>query len=274
MCKRRLVSLLVFWIFSSPASAELVPEKALYPTYIADPLRPTFNAQLQRYNKSTLGGIAGDSRNHLKMGGSLLLYGSEWSDLPWQLVLLSGFHGQFDNTQSQDNIGWDGIYGLHIAVQLDSNLALRFGSKHISAHIGDEIIERTGRTRINYTREELRLGLAWQSDNDSLVYAEAGRAYDLRNKGLQQRDRLQLGIQYDSPNRLWGSTLNGYAAMDISAYEENDWDENITVQIGLRKKSGQHTWRTGFEFYDGRSQLGEYFQEQEQYISLGLWLDI
>ena len=256
-----------------PSRAELLPRAGLYPVYTADPLRPTFNAQYQFYDKTTISDT-GDRRFDLKLGTNLLLYQNEWANHPWQLVLIAGFHGQFDNTHSQDNIGWDGIYGLHVSTRLNHELALRIGSKHISAHIGDEIIERTGRTRINYTREEVRIGLAWFVDNNSILYGEVGRAYDLRNKALQKPWRVQLGGQYDSPTKLWQTPLNWYVALDISSFEESDWNLNTTIQFGLHRNSELDSWRAGFELYDGRSQLGEYFREQERYMSLGLWVDL
>lgn len=253
--------------------AQLFPQPNLYPIYAADPLRPTFNAQLQRYDKT---GIAntGDERFDLKMGANLPLYEWQTQTRPWQLVLIGGFHGQFDNSQSQDNIGWDGIYGLHLATRLSDELLLRLGSKHISAHVGDEYMQETGRTRIEYTREELRVGLAWSVISDTFVYAELGHAYDMRNKDLQEPWRAQLGAQYESARRFWRNQLNWYIAADISSYEENDWDFNTTLQAGITAKSAEHRWRLGLEFYDGRSQLGEFFQDYERYWSLGLWFDL
>ena len=253
--------------------AQLFPTHNLYPTYIADPLRPTFNAQLQHYTKVGIAN-AGDDRFDLKLGANLPLYEWDTGTQPIQLVLIAGFHGQFDNTQSQDNLGWDGIYGLHLATRLSDKLMLRAGSKHISSHLGDEYIEQTGRTRIQYTREELRVGLAWSGMPRSLIYAELSHAYDIRNEDLQDPWRAQIGAQYQSAQRFWQAQLNWYVAADFSSYQENDWDINTTLQAGVSAPSGAHMWRLGLEFYSGRSQLGEFFQDDEQYWSLGLWFDL
>lgn len=271
VCKTAV--LLAGMLLIGQARAQLFPSHNLYPVYIADPLRPTFNAQLQRYSKTTITSV-GDKRFDLKLGGKLPLYEWQSATRPWQLVLIAGFHGQFDNTQSQDNIGWDGIYGLHLATRLSDELLLRIGSKHISAHVGDEYIESTGRTRIEYTREELRAGLAWSAIANTTAYAELGHAYDLRNETLQEPWRAQLGAQYASARRFWQEQLNWYVAADISSFEENDWDYNTTLQVGVTARSGAHRWRLGLEFYDGRSQLGEFFQDNERYWALGLWLDL
>jgi len=257
---------------AAPTSA-LFPHESIYPVYIADPLRPTFNAQNQFYAHSTIVST-GKNRFDLKLGANLLMYQDELLQQPWQFSLIAGFHGQFDNEHSQDNIGWDGIYGFSITTRQNRYLAWRVGMKHISSHIGDELIERTGRSRIAYTRQELRAGLAWSPQDKTTIYSEAGYAYDLRNELLQRPWRLQLGAQYQDPVIIWQKQLDWYGAFDLSAYEENNWDINTTIQLGFAAKSGTHHWRLGLEFYDGRSQLGEFFQDNERYASIGLWFDL
>jgi hypothetical protein len=34
------------------------------------------------------------------------------------------------------------------------------------------------------------------------------------------------------------------------------------------------TWRLGVELYDGRPNLGEFFQDSEAHVALGVWLDL
>jgi len=258
--------------FAAPISG-LFPHEAIYPVYIADPLRPTFNAQYQRYSNSTIAGT-GKNRFDLKLGANLPVYQTVLFQQAWQFVLIGGFHGQFDNEHSLDNIGWDGIYGFNMTTRQNNQLSWRFGFKHISAHIGDELIERTGRTRIAYTRQEARLGLAWQPKDSTTLYTEAGYAYDLRNEILQRPWRLQLGAQFQDPATFRRTQFHWYSALDLSAYQENNWDINTTIQVGIATASANHHWRIGLEFYNGRSQLGEFFQDRERYASLGLWFDL
>lgn len=254
------------------AQSQFLPQRSLYPIYFADPMRPTFSAQRQYYSYS---GIvdSGNDRFDLKLGATLPLYRTNWRKQPWQWALFGGFHGQFDNRHSQDNIGWDGIYGLSLTTRPSPQLAWRIGLKHISAHIGDELIQRTGRSRIGYTRQELRAGLAWSPLTSTTLYAETGYAYDLRNSVLQRPWRLQLGAQYHRSFTYRQLPLQWYSALDLSAYQENDWDMNTCLQVGIAMRSGFHHWRLGTEFYNGRSQLGEFFQDRERYAGIGLWFD-
>jgi hypothetical protein len=254
----------------------LFPEKAIYPKYIADPLRATSNFQVMKFANTTIANTS-DDRYGIKLGGVFLL--GEWHNTKedsadFQLVLDGGFNGQFDNQYNQDNIGWDGIYGLRLFYRYSDILAFNTGIKHISAHIGDEIAERTGRTRINYTREEFLAGLAWSLDPQIDVYFELAYAYDLRNETLQEPWRAQAGVQHQVPN-LWLNRFGWYTALDVTSFEESDWDANITLQTGIyTTRNASRSWRLGLELYDGRAQLGEFFQDNERYASLGIWYDL
>ena len=73
---------------------------------------------------------------------------------------------------------------------------------------------------------------------------------------------------------LWNNRVGWYAAADGSAYEERDWDINVSVQAGFAMRTNERTWRFGIEHYDGRSLIGEFFQDDERYTALGLWLNL
>ena len=60
-----------------------------------------------------------------------------------------------------------------------SETRLYSGTKHDSAHVGDEHSERTGRQRIGYTREELVAGVSWRPARKWRIYAEGGFGYGL-----------------------------------------------------------------------------------------------
>jgi hypothetical protein len=210
------------------------------------------------------------------MGGILglaRLHPEGHPELGWQLSLEAGFRGQFDTGYSEDNIGWDGHYALYLDYRHSRKIAYRFGMHHTSSHVGDEYAERTGRLRINYTRQEFRLAALWDFRPDWQTYLELARAYDQRNETLQRAGRAEVGLQYEKAS-LFTPRIGAYAAIDISAYEENDWQRNTTLQVGISWPSQERRWRFGIEYYDGRSQLGEFFQQHEKYFSLGLWLDI
>ena len=140
--------------------------------------------------------------------------------------------------------------------------------------IGDEYAERTGRQRINYTRQEIQAGTNWAFTDHWQTYFEAGYAYSMRNPELQKPWRVQWGLQFESEKNLWQDKLGWYTALDIESMEQRDWNIDRTFQIGFVYVQDERRWRFGIEHYDGRAQLGEFFLDDERYISIGAWLDI
>ncbi|MDZ7805221.1 DUF1207 domain-containing protein [Thiohalophilus sp.] len=252
----------------------LFPEQQLYPVNLADPRRIQFSAKSLYFEQTTID-QTGERRFDLKLGGRLGLL--HWPDVSgqdnrgWLLSIDAGFHGQFDVDASQDNIGWDGIYALMLSYRPNRSLAFKIGAYHISSHVGDEYMERTGRARINYTREELQAGVNLALDDRWQWYVEAGRAYDRRNNRLQKPWRAQTGLQYQPGN---DRETDWYAGLDIGASEERDWQKDLSLQVGWQIPTPTRVWRIGIEAYDGKAQLGEFFQDNERYIGVGLWLDI
>ena len=253
----------------------LLPEPAapLYAPYIADPRRANFSFQSMRVSASDIAD-SGERRYGVKFGGLFTIAQArprDRDDRGWQLGLEGGFIAQFDRTRGEDLIGWDGIYGLLATWRPNPALAWKVGVHHVSAHLGDEYAERTGRRRINYTRGELVAGVRASRGGRWHTYAEAGWAYDLRNEALQRPWRAQLGLEYVAP---WRASSTWYAAVDIQASEERDWRIDRTFQAGLAWHRGARTWRFGIEHYRGRSPLGEFFQDDERYTSIAVWLDL
>lgn len=251
------------------------PQTRLYPDYIANPLRSTFSVQRMSFDETDIADSS-QRRDDLKIGGKMgvvRLPDKAGPQHGLQLTVEAGFHAQFDPAHSSDNIGWDGVYAFMLEMRSQSSLAHKLGIHHVSSHVGDEYAERTGRLRINYTRLEARYGLAWSVTPHWLTYGEAGFGYDLRNEDLQEPWRIQLGMQYESP-WLWWKDLGWYAAMDLSSYEESDWDVNAALQIGYVIRRDERRWRMGLELYNGRSQISEFFQNRERYIGFAVWIDI
>ena len=254
------------------------PGGRLYPAYIANPIRPTMGIARAKFSDSDIP-LAGDNRFIIRLGANVGFLRYAPTDKPnsgFQLDLEAGYIGLFDIDNSQDNIGWDGLYGVLLNWSNGDGFAVQTGIKHVSSHVGDEYAERTGRQRINYTRGEYVLGLSLAGLEYWRVYTEGGYAYDERNTQLQDPWRLEAGLEFVDPKRFWGERFGWYAAADFNWYEETDWSTDITLQAGLivtREKQFRNI-RFGVEYRNGRSVIGEFFFIDETYLSLGLWLDI
>lgn len=257
-----------------------LPERILYPESIADPSRPVLAAQFMYLPESDIQ-RTGVQRYYTRAGGRFALVQYNTSSSPrrsWQLGIEAGVISQFDIEHSTDNIGWDGVFRLTAALQYHDDLHYKFGLQHVSSHIGDEYMADTGRQRIEYTRGEWLAGVSWRFTGNWRSYAELGWGHVLRADQLQEPWRIEAGLEFQERlsrgHQIIGWPLAWYTALDLSATEERDWAVNRTLQVGIELHQPLRTWRIGLEYYRGRSLLGEFFQQDESYLSLGLWLSL
>jgi hypothetical protein len=257
--------------------SELLPDDLIYPRYIADPWRPTNAILYQKYTSTEIP-TASDTRYLFKLGFRKGLVRFDWgeeSSNSLQFDIMMGWLGVFDIKNQQDNLGWDGLYGWFFSYANDDGFAVQFGTKHRSAHLGDEYIENTGSERIGYSRNEMVLGLGLTELGCCTLYFEGGYGGDLLNEDLQDPWRFQGGLVVENDEAFFRGRSGWYGALDLQAFEETDWALETTAQLGLVfPASGLvDIWRLGLEFRDGRSIFGEFFAYDETSISLGLWMD-
>jgi hypothetical protein len=246
------------------ADVEPFPEGAVYPSPIAGPASRGFGfSRLQVDHVTTTD--TGNTFYALKLGSVFNLLGvGEWS-----LGFDAAFLGLFDVDRSYDNLGWDGNYGVVVARTLGSAGAMRLAWLHTSAHVGDEYLERTGRMRIGYTRQEVALGGSWKPARAWRLYAEYAHGYGYDPDDPGEPGRGQVGIEWERGSR-WGP----YGALDVQAWQERDWARDVAVQGGIAFRSETRRWRLGIEAYDGRVPLGEFFLEDQRHVAVGLFLDL
>jgi len=254
---------------------KMFPAANLYPGYVADPRRPEFGVAILGFPDPGISD-SGERRVGLKLGGRfglVRLFLAEHPQRALQFDIEAGFTGQFDIEHSLDNVGWDGIYGFLLSTKLGHGLVAQLGTKHISSHVGDEYAERTGRRRIGYTREEVVAGLTC-SNGRWRTYGEIGQGFATKDEIGQEPGRLQLGLIHEAPGSLGeAKRLGWYSAMDLGAMEERGWQVDPSLHIGLIIPAGDRRWRVGLAVHDGAVPIGEFFQSDETYVALGLWLD-
>ena len=254
------------------------PSTPLYPPYIANPIRPMIAVNLVGVGDNDIFD-SGDARYHIRLGarvGFFRFHPVGDSSRGFQIDLEGAFLGVFDRDNSLDNIGWDGVYGALFTWSNGKGFAAKLAMQHDSSHVGDEYAERTGRKRINYTRQEYAFGLSLAGFAHWRIYGEAGWAFDIRNEELQEKWRAEGGLEFEDPDRFRNGKLGYFAAVDVMSYQESDWKSEVTVQAGLvlPVKDPERTWRFGLEYRKGRSVIGEFFQSRESHIALGMWIDL
>jgi Protein of unknown function (DUF1207) len=263
------------WVLSSGRSLTLFPSGEVYPLYVADPHRAT-NVIAEDF---TIGGSIPATLSPLtRLGaggrfGVLRVEPGRADGRSWQVSLEAGLDALFDSQNRLDVVGWDGNYGLTVTTASNSRVALKFAAQHVSAHVGDEYQERTERTRLNYTREELNVGAAFRWSSHWRAYGETGWAYRMGDPSLEPW-RVQMGIQGETGPGRCGSHLACYVAADFSSMQERDWRVDKTVDVGIAVRGVGRTTRIFLEWHDGRPTVNEFFTESISSISVGLKIDL
>jgi len=264
------------WITGSARTIQLFPPGEIYPVYVADPHRPT-NAVMQGFYANTRVPETSSPQTFLAGGGHfgiLRFDPSPQGGRYWQVSIDAGLDALFDSQFKNDAIGWDGNYGLTVTTATSTSpLAFKVALLHISAHLGDEYEERTGVKRINYTREEVALGLGWRFRPRWRAYGELGLAYRMRSDD-QDRWRWQSGVEYESRPSVFGGRMAWFGAVDLSALQERDWRLDTALQGGLVTRSRGHTYRFFAQWYDGRVTLGQFSRYTEKGFSIGIKMDL
>ncbi|MFP4030404.1 MAG: DUF1207 domain-containing protein [Desulfococcaceae bacterium] len=263
--------------FGSRWSFELDPDDQPYPDYLADPRRMRLGISLAGVDSEIPETSAG--RAILDIGTRYTLFKirpDPEGDYALSLDIMGGVFMQFDLGNQLDNVGWEGIYGLGIVFAQNDHMAARIGYRHLSSHIGDEYIEKTGRERIGYTRDDLTLGLSYWPREDWMVYVEPRWAFNLGDADGMKELAGEAGVQYEGPRKFWNGNAAFYAGLHVQAYQESDWKPGVSFQSGLQIRRGDDgaNIRLGLEGYTGRAILGEYALEfDESYLLCGFMLD-
>ncbi len=144
---------------------------------------------------------------------------------------------------------------------------------HQSSHLGDEILEAGERMRIDYSREAIRI--LWAHDFEDVgpgrLRIYAGPTVNFRGfpRDIRCRPIFQFGAEYRWT--AWGTPM--YLACDAQSKTENNWDMNVTAQFGVELGDPSRVKslpRAFVEFYNGFSNMGQYFDVHETYVMVGV----
>ena len=177
-------------------------------------------------------------------------------------------------TESIDLINADYLVGVPVTLRW-SGFSSRLRLYHQSSHLGDEFLLRTELQRENLSFEAIELLL---SQEFGPLRAYAGGEYlfnrepetldqTLAHAGLEARAGQLRGVRF-------------VAAVDAKMVEQRDWDPGLSARAGIEfayRRDESHPprlWAILFEFYDGPSPYGQFFQEQVRWFGAGLHLSL
>ena len=262
------------YFFESPPlvadqrSWQLLPDGLMYPAYLAAGRESRIASKWMREEN-------GGSFWDIALGGrvGMLRYGNRDPLLPegLQIDIEGAAFPRLTLDSQRDLVAVDFRFGVPITGRF-GKFETKLAYYHLSSHLGDEYLEENpNAVRINYARDVLVLGLAVRPHDDWRLYAEAGWAGYV--SGGSQPWEFQFGIDY-SP--LWPTSIRGapFFAVNGRIRQEVDFGGNLTAQTGWqwRGESG-HLFRFGFHYFNGKTDVYQFFREHEEQFAIGLWYD-
>ncbi|MEN6404944.1 MAG: DUF1207 domain-containing protein [Thermoguttaceae bacterium] len=251
-----------------PWTWQLLPDGLMYPSYLAGNKEPRLGSQwVHLRNRGwqwdpTLGGRVG-----------LLRFGTMDSILPqgwqWDIEGTALIRMNMEHDNDVDHVDYRA--GAPLTTR-QGPWEFKFGYYHLSSHLGDEYMARNDTlARINYVRETLAFGAAVRPTENTRLYSEVGWAFYV--DGGAQPWEIQFGMEFSS-TKPSGRRGDPFFAVNCHLHEETDFSGNLTVQTGWqwRGRSG-HLFRIGMQYFNGMSELAQFYNTFEEQIGLGVWYD-
>ena len=253
---------------SGPWSWELLPAGLIYRPYLADPGQPRLAGQF--FHEPGAGWLL-DATVGARVG--LLRYGTPDPVRPegWQLDFEAAVFPRIALDGTDNLLSTDYRYGVPLAFR-HGMLETKLAFAHLSSHLADEFIAtHPGAVGNEYVRDAIVLGAGLRPTDCLRLYAEAG--WGFRNKGPAKPWEFQFGAEL-SPSGATGWRGTPFLAVHGHIREEVDFGGSLTAQAGWqwRGRSG-HLLRTGFHYFNGKSDQMQFLNKFEQQIGAGIWYD-
>jgi hypothetical protein len=244
--------------------------KEVFPPLLADPREIQLGLRMVTPVSRTAQGevLAGD------------YFGLYRWELPWQESYLQwsvagGIFSRFDLVSMQkDNEVLDYSANMPIDVRI-GKWSTRFLPYHISSHLGDDFIKRTGILPLKYTFDSFKWLFAYEPAKGVRLYS--GFNYILRNRYTDLgRNAVQTGTEWTSG--WWGHDhAQLYWANDFQTWQRVGWNPTIASQVGVHlanKPQDIEKLTLYIEYGAGHMAFGQLFQQEESHWVLGLRFDI
>jgi hypothetical protein len=240
----------------------------LFQPLIADPRWPHFSLAYQFFiNDEEL-----KSAGSTSFGETLPFYRTSAPfGGQWEIGIQAAVFALFDlDSESLDLINADYWVGIPLSYRREafSSLLRLF---HQSSHLGDEFLLRNRTDRINLSYEGLDLKVSYESSELMRLYVGSGVIMRKEPEDLK-RWSFQYGFELNSPWTLLAGKLKPIAGADFKNREESDWDIDKSLRLGFEVESRKMLWNRLnllFEYFNGHSPHGQFYERSIQYLSLG-----
>lgn len=134
---------------------------------------------------------------------------------------------------------------------------------HVSSHLGDEFLVRTGREPISTSREGVELLVGGRPTGSLRLYGGPGLL--LRSTEELDPASLRLGAEWLPDGPRWGP-FRPYAAGELFTWQEVGWDPLLAAEAGLVFGAGRY--RVGLVAGAGPSRAEQFLREDETLYGL------
>jgi len=251
----------------------LFPEGPLFYAPLASPKEPRTHVTWLRLN------LPGDSFNigSVGFGDSFgLVRWPGWGEADtWQFGISGAVLAQFNlDSDSMDLINADYIIGLPLSYQ-NGPWSARARVFHQSSHLGDEFLLLPQRpeltqTRVNLSFETIELLGGWEWKG---IRLSAGPSYIFHTDTPLKRFSVQGGIDYLSTTPVYRPTMRLFASVMCHAWEETDWNPDVSAKAGINIRS-PYTEKRAIqvfgEYYHGNLPFGQFYKLLANYYGAGI----
>lgn len=264
----------------------LLPAERLFDPLMADPRWPHFAAALHHYiddgELATVGAVS--------FGETFSLYQKTLDDgSRWGLMLPAGVFAIFDmESDSRDLVNADYRVGVGPAYRTPAGFSAVGLLYHQSSHLGDEFLLRNRIQRINLSYEGVDIKLSQTFDAFG-IGDDGGQTQGTREDPLRiyvgggylvhtdpddlDRWSAQGGFEFRGRPTLLSGKARPVAAVDLQWAEENQWDSDVSLRVGL-EFANPHTptrrMQFMLEYYNGHSPNGQFYGRAIQYLGFGI----
>jgi hypothetical protein len=239
---------------------------------LADPRWPNFSAAYDRYTAGhqNLRDVASVS-----FGESISLYQSplrNWGQ--FEAGIQASVFAIFNlNAVSHDLVNADYFVGP-IAEYRKDDFSAFLRVFHQSSHLGDEfILDHPGIQRVNLSYEEVDAIASYDLFEKTIrIYGGGGRLFDTDPSNVKKL-AAQYGFEYHGPRIIPSVGMTPIVALDLQNRENNNWSLDISARAGVQFEDPAALSRRVqllFEYYNGHTPNGQFFNERVQFVGLGL----
>lgn len=189
--------------------------------------------------------------------------------VPVQWNAGGGAFGRFDLTARTNDLQVADYYGNMTLDTRIGDWSGRLMLYHTSSHLGDDYVSRYGEPVDKHAWDIVRLLIS--RDGPARLRTYAGYSYTVRSLPSGDRNAFQGGAEWTSRS-WWKNRMNGYAAMDVQAWQRVEFKPMWTFQSGVTLRRDPQTRRAISmygEYATGMMPHGQFYDREESHWVFG-----